>query len=100
MNEWINGSVNHWFLLTLVSESDYYYQLEEVEDIKIQSKRLLKGEKSQSWSQKKKNPRSSDAGGEAGPSIRSYIYSFTHSVRMLCSPTLSRHWGGAGVAAS
>lgn len=54
MNEWINGSVNHWFLLTLVSESDYYYQLEEVEDIKIQSKRLLKGEKSQSWSQKKK----------------------------------------------
>lgn len=39
--------MNHWILLTLASETDNFYELEEVEDVKIQSKSLLKDEKSQ-----------------------------------------------------
>lgn len=77
MDEWINGSVNHWFLLTLVSEIDYYYQLEEVEDIKIQSKRLLKHQKSQSWSQKKIPAAVMLVGRQAHQFIHPFIHSLT-----------------------
>lgn len=66
--------MNHWFLLTVASEIEHFYQLGKVEDIKIQSKGSCRVRKAKVGA--KKN--SSNNVGER--QAHQFLYTFTHSL--------------------